>query len=143
MGGIEEKIYRRQIFKKGMNLATIDANQNQQESFEKYFKNTDLFELFQFDSENCNDTCETLQLLLKEGCPFEPSPTNLRHIDGYLKSQTSLVKGITLNSNLYTKADESSRNYEEVSEEVSDNEPSCELQMQSSDASTVSKQVKS
>jgi SNF2 family DNA or RNA helicase len=26
MGGIEEKIYRRQIFKKSMNLATIDAD---------------------------------------------------------------------------------------------------------------------
>lgn len=33
-----------------MNLATIDApvegSENKQDSFEKYFKNTDLFELF-------------------------------------------------------------------------------------------------
>jgi hypothetical protein len=29
-----------------MNLATIDADNSQQETFEKYFKNTDLFELF-------------------------------------------------------------------------------------------------
>lgn len=46
MGTIEEKIYRRQIYKKGMNLATIDQGANQQQDFEKYFKNTDLFELF-------------------------------------------------------------------------------------------------
>ena len=70
MGTIEEKIYRRQIFKKSMNLATIDADNSQQETFEKYFKNTDLFELFQFKPETCNETCETLEMLIKEGCPF-------------------------------------------------------------------------
>lgn len=50
MGTIEEKIYRRQIYKKGMSLATIDSDQKAQKDFEKYFKNTDLFELFQFDA---------------------------------------------------------------------------------------------
>jgi hypothetical protein len=68
-----------------------------------------LFELFQFKPETCNETCETLELLLKEGCPFEESPTNLKHINGYLKQSVKLVKGITLNSNLYTNKDESSR----------------------------------
>ena len=48
MGTIEEKIYRRQIYKKGMSLATIDSGGvgTNQKDFEKYFKNTDLFELF-------------------------------------------------------------------------------------------------
>ena len=62
MGTIEEKIYRRQIYKKGMNLATIDAggNGNNQQDFEKYFKNTDLFELFQYDPKANDSTCDTL-----------------------------------------------------------------------------------
>jgi SNF2 family DNA or RNA helicase len=29
IGTIEEKIYRRQIYKKGMSLATIDSNQTE------------------------------------------------------------------------------------------------------------------
>ena len=107
-----------------MNLATIDAQETQQENFEKYFKNTDLFELFQFNSETCNETCETLQLLLKEGCPFEETPTNLRHINGFLKKNVKLVKGITLNSNLYTKIGndlESEIQPEEIEEEPMEN----------------------
>ena len=53
MGTIEEKIYRRQIYKKSMTLATVDSAQNAQADFEKYFKNEDLFELFQFDADGC------------------------------------------------------------------------------------------
>ena len=81
MGTIEEKIYRRQIYKKSMTLATVDNNSNPQADFEKYFKNDDLFELFEFDPKTCNERCETLELLLKrEGCPYEETPTNVRHI---------------------------------------------------------------
>ena len=60
MGTIEEKIYRRQIYKKGMTMATIDQNQSAQQDFEKYFKNTDLFELFAYDPEASAETCDTL-----------------------------------------------------------------------------------
>ena len=99
MGTIEEKIYRRQIYKKSMTLATVDSNQNQQADFEKYFKNDDLFELFEFDPKTCNEACETLDLLLKrEGCPYEETPTNVKHMK-FLKDQPN-VKGITLNSHL-------------------------------------------
>ena len=103
MGTIEEKIYRRQIYKKGMNLATIDQHGgNSQADFEKYFKNTDLFELFQFDADAAETSCETLQLLLnRDGFPFEETPTNVRHV-AFLRAMDSLVKGITLNTNLYT-----------------------------------------
>ena len=45
-----------------MNLATIDSggDGNNQKDFEKYFKNTDLFELFQFDAKASGSTCDTL-----------------------------------------------------------------------------------
>ncbi len=46
VGTIEEKIYRRQIYKKGMSLATIDNGGSAQQDFDKYFERTDLFELF-------------------------------------------------------------------------------------------------
>ena len=64
MGTIEEKIYRRQIYKKAMNMATIDGDANKQADFEKYFKNTDLFELFEFDAQKCNEQSGTLDMLL-------------------------------------------------------------------------------
>lgn len=50
IGTIEEKIYRRQIYKKGMSLATIDNGGSAQQDFDKYFSTTDLFELFQYDA---------------------------------------------------------------------------------------------
>ena len=60
MGTIEEKIYRRQIYKKSMTMCTVDNNATSQTEFEKYFKNDDLFELFQFNAENCQESCDTL-----------------------------------------------------------------------------------
>lgn len=60
-------------------------------------------------------------MLLEEGCPFEQTPTNLKHINGFLKKSIKLVKGITLNSNLYTKmgSDIISETIEEVVDEGS------------------------
>ena len=70
-----------------MNLATIDqksvADQGsgQLQDFDKYFKNTDLFELFKFDAAASDETCETLKMLLeRDGFPIEETPTNLRHV---------------------------------------------------------------
>jgi len=101
-----------------MRLATVDSNTSQQDSFEKYFKNTDLFELFQFSPETCNTTCETLEMLTKEGFPYEKTPTNVKHIEGYLKSIPDLVKGISLNSNLYTNKDAKEEVEPVIEEEV-------------------------
>ena len=85
-----------------MNLATIDSGQSHQKDFEKYFKNTDLFELFEYDATASSDTCETLSLLLsRDGFPYEETPTNVKHV-AFLKAMSNLVKGITLNTNLYT-----------------------------------------
>lgn len=41
-------------------------------------------------------------LIEADGFPYESTPTNDRHIT-YLRSLTSEVKGISLNSNLYTQ----------------------------------------
>ena len=101
MGTIEEKIYRRQIYKKSMTMCTVDNNATSQTEFEKYFKNDDLFELFEFKADNCLETCDTLELIMsRDGCPYEETPTNVKHLE-YLK-QNKLIKGITLNSHLYT-----------------------------------------
>jgi len=83
IGTIEEKIYRRQVYKKGMSLATIDNGGSAQQDFDKYFSNKDLFELFQYDAEQTKST--TMELLLKrDGFPVEKTPTNDRHI-AYLR----------------------------------------------------------
>jgi len=86
-----------------MNLATIDGGgDNAKQEFEKYFKNTDLFDLFQYNAKESAETCTTLELLLeRDGFPIEDTPTNVRHV-AWLRAQESLVKGITLNTNLYT-----------------------------------------
>ena len=104
MGTIEDKIYRRQIYKKGMNLATIDSTggASGSQDFEKYFKNTDLFELFQYDAKASETSCDTLEMLLeRDGFPIVETPTNKKHV-ALLRSLESLVKGITLNTCLYT-----------------------------------------
>ena len=134
MGTIEEKIYRRQIYKKGMNLATIDQQGgNSQADFEKYFKNTDLFELFQFDADAAETTCETLQLLLnRDGFPFEETPTNVRHV-AFLRAMDSLVKGITLNTNLYTNKEQRSDNEETLLPKQADDDSD----MEESSSSTI------
>ena len=118
MGTIEEKIYRRQIYKKGMNLVTIDQTGNGakggQQDFEKYFKNTDLFELFQYDAKTSEESCDTLKLLLeRDGFPIEETPTNVRHV-AFLRNIAALVKGITLNTNLYTNKEPVNNDAEEL-----------------------------
>ena len=53
IGGIEEKIYRRQVFKRGIGLQTIEhSNEDQKDNeFTKYFGDHDLFELFEFNAD--------------------------------------------------------------------------------------------
>lgn len=51
IGGLEELIYRRQVYKKGMNLQTIEVAESTEDGFDekfvqKYFNDSDLFELF-------------------------------------------------------------------------------------------------
>ena len=41
----------------------------------------------------------------KDGFPYVETPTNVKHI-AYLKKNSDIVKGISLNSNLYTAQEE-------------------------------------
>ena len=111
--GIEEKIYRRQVYKRGINLQTIETENtsgistqqsgNKQGDFFKYFNDSDLFELFSFDYES--QKCDTLNLLTeRDGFQYQHTPTNDRHIP-YLQSLKKLVMGLSLNSNLYSKTE--------------------------------------
>ena len=99
-----------------MNLATIDGGgENSQQDFEKYFKNTDLFDLFKYDAKESDETCPTIELLLeRDGFPIEETPTNVRHV-AWLRTQ-DFVKGITLNANLYTNKSGSNDGQSENSE---------------------------
>lgn len=112
--GIEEKIYRRQIFKKGINLQTIETKEtsgiptatasSSGSELLKYFGDSDLFELFAFDYES--KRCETLELLLeRDGFNVQKTPTNERHVK-FLRSLKGMVIGLSVNSNLYSKTSE-------------------------------------
>jgi hypothetical protein len=91
-----------------MNLQTIEGNEedakkddvNDEKNFQKYFNDNDLYELFQYKDND--EGCETLGLIMeKDGFPIVETPTNVKHI-AYLKKNSDIVKGISLNSNLYT-----------------------------------------
>lgn len=78
-----------------------------EKAFEKYFNDSDLFELFKFSDK---DECDTLNLVLKkDGFNYEKTPTNVRHIEDFLYKQKAEIKGISLNSNLYTHQDENEK----------------------------------
>ena len=68
----------------------------------KYFNDSDLFELFEFNYKGPKD-CETLLMLLdKDGFHLQThTPTLDRHLD-FLNTKLSIT-GLSLNSNLYTK----------------------------------------
>lgn len=90
IGGLEERIYRRQVYKKGINLQTLereasndDENQNDdqsgQKAFAKYFDDKDLFQLFEFDDND--QKCETLDLIReKDGFEYTKTPKNVSHM---------------------------------------------------------------
>jgi len=49
-----------------MNLQTIDNGSAASAStFQKYFSDSDLFELFEFDPERCDKECKTLDMILE------------------------------------------------------------------------------
>eukprot|EP00347_Sterkiella_histriomuscorum_P014209 403361753 len=130
--GIEEKIYRRQIYKRGINLQTIETSDTSgipqagdgknTSDLMKYFGDSDLFELFEFDYDS--KKCETLDLLLeRDGFNYFKTPTNDRHI-AFLKSLKDIVTGLSLNSNLYSNSGEA-----EVPELKPDHKPSQQNQI--------------
>lgn len=90
-----------------MNLQTIDTTSNVDStaSFEKYFNDSDLFDLLSYDALTIDSKCETLDLLLeRDGFPIVSTPTNDKHLEFLRKLK--LVRGLSLNSNLYSKKEE-------------------------------------
>ena len=64
-----------------MNLQTIEhtSDLDEEKAFAKYFNDSDLFQLFQYDDND--DNCETLNLILsKDGFKYKSTPTNDAHI---------------------------------------------------------------
>ena len=67
-----------------MNLQTIEGLENDakedvpdEKAFQKYFNESDLFELFQYKDND--EQCETLGLIMeKDGFPYEKTPTNVK-----------------------------------------------------------------
>lgn len=81
-----------------------------------------MFELFKF---NDSDQCDTLNLIMKrDGLKFQETPTNLRHIKGYLQSEAckSFISGITMNSHLYTSDNKNSVKKDDMDEQVIEND---------------------
>jgi hypothetical protein len=69
----------------------------------KYFNDSDLFELFEFNENG--KKCETLDMLLeRDGLNVAKTPTLDKHME-FLKSM-DVVTGLSLNSNLYSKSEE-------------------------------------
>ena len=69
-----------------MNLQTIEIDEGAkgeeeasgEKAFEKYFNDSDLFELFKLDD---SDVCETFNLIQKrDGFNYEKTPTNIKHM---------------------------------------------------------------
>ncbi|CAI2378419.1 unnamed protein product [Moneuplotes crassus] len=104
--GIEERIYRRQIHKQGINKATVESKESK--NIEKYFSNEDLFELFNLDKEDEN--CKTLEIL-KESEKKTGKVTNKnqskklkKHLNFLKKLET--VFGVTNNALVHMDEDE-------------------------------------
>lgn len=86
--GIEERIYRRQIHKQGINKATVENNENK--TIQKYFSNGDLFELFNFERDS--DKWKTLEIL-KESEKNAGKVSN-KDQSKQLKKHLKFLKGI-------------------------------------------------
>ena len=70
----------------------------------KYFNDSDLFELFEFNYTGPTK-CDTLKMLLeRDGFSIVKTPTVDRHLEFLRKMQAEhQITGLSLNSNLYTK----------------------------------------
>lgn len=82
-----------------------NGNGSNPSDFLKYFGDSDLFELFEFDYES--NKCETLQLLLdRDGFSVHKTPTIEKHIKFLRQLEPNLISGLSVNSSLYSKANE-------------------------------------
>lgn len=73
----------------------------------KYFNDSDLFELFEFNYDS--KKCETLDMLIeKDGFNVKKTPTLDKHME--FLNNLNMLTGLSLNSNLYSKAEEPQTN---------------------------------
>eukprot|EP00347_Sterkiella_histriomuscorum_P019706 403340600 len=109
---VEEKIYRRQVYKSSLSKATLESNS---EKMMKYFDEQDLVELMKFDEKE--KQCYTLDLI-QERHPFEivETPTNTTHMEFLNKNE--YVAGITNNATLFSKEEELEEEEEEEYEDM-------------------------
>jgi SNF2 family DNA or RNA helicase len=86
---VEEKIYRRQVFKNSISKATLEDNN---EKIMKYFDSEDLVELLKYDP--TEKSCKTLDLI-KEKHPlnYQETPTLLSHVP--FLQELADVEGVT------------------------------------------------
>lgn len=89
----------------------------------KYFNDSDLFELFDFNYTGPTK-CDTLKMLLeRDGFSIVKTPTVERHLEFLRKMQLEHhITGLSLNSNLYTKQEEQLENAEEIDVEIMSDE---------------------
>ena len=92
----------------------------------KYFNDSDLFELFEFNYTD-GTRCETLDMLIeKDGFQVTKTPTVERHL-AFMKelNDRGLITGLSVNSNLYTKHEENESDSVEIcSQDLKDLESS-------------------
>jgi hypothetical protein len=95
---VEDKIYKRQVFKQTLSQATIgDAP----ESLPGYFAETELKDLLRFPAEYRDRPCETLAAIKKrKGLELPDTPTNRLHSE-FLENMIQ-VEGITNHGALFS-----------------------------------------
>lgn len=99
---LEEKIYRRQVFKSGLSKANLE---DKHETLTRYFNEFEYLDLLNFDHKAYK--CETIDMLNnKHGYEqgFVDTPTNQRHIK-FLQSLPE-VQGITNHAKLFSCEEE-------------------------------------
>ena len=95
---LEEKIYRRQVFKYSLSKANLDG---QLETMTRYFNEGEYLNLLDFDSKE--ESCETIKILNSlHGNEMElvDTPTNKKHVN-FLNS-IPIVQGITNHGKLFS-----------------------------------------
>ena len=97
---VEEKIYRRQVFKNSISKATLEDNS---EKMMKYFDDEELVELLQFDEKETK--CKTLDLILqKHPIALPETPTLSVHVP--FLQVLDKVAGVTDHQSMFSVEEE-------------------------------------
>jgi len=84
-GGFEEVVYKRQVFKKGLNFKTVEIEEQSTQEFQKYFSNEELRKILEQGEGDRDLLTETMDMINKKnGFAYEHTPTNFKHIEEFL-----------------------------------------------------------